>query len=158
MESDYKTAHDVFINVVAALQLCGECGLARKVYEDIVAFGNVVDRVCQLALAPLVDFAEGTVLRDQRGELLRRCLDLVITDRGIDDEQRFVRIYYLFPLCYTSLWTDGHARTHGKGVGSTSVTLYRINILPCEKCFVKKKHQYFLPSAAENCAHGQILC
>ena len=97
-------AHDSVGDAEHTLKLEREIGRALEVDKNVVTLGEVVDRVSELASAPLVDRLDGTVCGDKTGELVDQSLYAVITLLYINDKQSFVG-RNLIHCCYTSLWT-----------------------------------------------------
>ena len=83
-------AHDALGDLVHAVQLGGEVGLAGEVDHSVDALVLVIDGVCQTALAPLVDGIDGTVCLDQGLELTNQIGGSLLIVGGVGNQHGFV--------------------------------------------------------------------
>ena len=103
---DDDRTHDAVGNTEDTLKLEREARCALELYENVITLVLVIDRISELALAPLTDSLDGSVRRDKTGELLNKCLNRVVSLFDINDEQSFIGRND-FHSCYTSSWTSG---------------------------------------------------
>ena len=76
--------------------------------ENVISFSNIVDRICESLLTPLVNTYIGSVVVNKVYKLLAYSLVLLFGIVAADSEECFVRTNLLFHLIFTSFWSFGH--------------------------------------------------
>mgnify|MGYP000513742746 CR=1 FL=1 len=88
--ADDHGADDTIGNAEDTVQFLGEIGRAREGDQNIVAFGDVVDGVGQLALAPLLNLHSRAVLLHEGLELFGQSGDLLFGQSAVHDENDLI--------------------------------------------------------------------
>src|SRR6266481_46960 len=80
-----------------------------ELYDDVMPFPLIVDRVREAPLTPGGDLFDLSPIRlDQLADLLDLLLDLLVIKLRLDDIHQLVRRHsYLLPMDLLRLWPDG---------------------------------------------------
>ena len=88
--------HDTVCDTENSFEFARKSTFALEVYQYIVTFVLIVDRICELALAPFACLKNLAVLCDESSELLNKCLGSFLGKIGVDNKKGFISVCDLF--------------------------------------------------------------